>query len=363
MKKINIVEIENSYLNLFTPAVIVAIGYFLFNLLAWPLLFLEWLIKETILGFTIPIFDSVVASTVLVLISIIVYFVFIPKLKVKSVEYRPPETNSIQIIFILFSVVIFSQIILESLFDLLGINMIRPPMNNAVLDDLFVQIISVILVSISNIAYNELIYRRTVIPLLEDRGVSSFHAVVLSSLGYSLTFMPTFLMYPNVSGFVYNFSLLTITGLCVGISYIVTRNILFPIILAIFLKFYNEFSFISEAFEIPFSTTLIDLIKVVSILMSIGVLLYILWRIRVKDSSIEAFNRIKIRSVPRIKRGIIGFFLISIGLLIVQTVVVKIGREVTHNIFPEYFLFITPFYLIIFTIPFFLTISTEYAQD
>ena len=83
MKKINIVEIENSYLNLFTPAVIVAIGYFLFNLLAWPLLFLEWLIKETILGFTIPIFDSVVASTVLVLISIIVYFVFIPKLKVK----------------------------------------------------------------------------------------------------------------------------------------------------------------------------------------------------------------------------------------------------------------------------------------
>jgi hypothetical protein len=68
-------------------------------------------------------------------------------------------------------------------------------------------------------------------------------------------------------------------------------------------------------------------------------------------------------SVPYIQRGILGFFLISIGLLALQIIFVRIGREVTSNIFPEYFLFITPFYLVIFSLPFFLTISTEYAQD
>ncbi|MHA1944624.1 MAG: CPBP family glutamic-type intramembrane protease [Candidatus Hodarchaeales archaeon] len=364
MRKITIVEIENSYLNLFTPAVIVVIGYFLFNLIAWPILFLELLIEETILQINMQILDSVIVSIVLVLVSSIVYFIFIPKLKVKSVEYRRPNTNGFFVIFILFSVAIFSLFSLEFLFVLFDINMIWEPMGGTEFDDLFVQLLSIVLTSLSSVAYHELIYRRTVIPLLEDRGVSSFHAVILSSLGYSLTFMPTFIMYPNISGFVYNFSLLTILGLCAGFTYIITRNILFPFILGIFLAFYTELANIGQSLHHGNLFTIItDSIELFSILVTISALVYLLWKNKAKESSIEMLNRIKIGSVPNIKRGIIGFFLISIGLLALQAFVVKIGREVTHNIFPEYFIFITPFYLVVFTIPFFLTTSTEYAQD
>jgi hypothetical protein len=78
---------------------------------------------------------------------------------------------------------------------------------------------------------------------------------------------------------------------------------------------------------------------------------------------------IRKRSVPNIKRGIAGFFFISLGLLLVQTFVIVIGREVTnfyHNFpqnLPQYFIYVTIFYLIAFTVPFWLTVSTEYAKD
>ena len=363
MRKITIVEIENSFLNLFTPAVIVAIGYFLFNLFAWPLLFFEWLIEGNNFQYNSQILQSVVYTVAIILVSLMVYFIIIPKLKVKNIEYREPTFNGFILIFFLFTITIFSQFLLELLFVILNIGKDWAPMSNPEFDDFLTQILSSILISISTVIYIELIYRRTVIPLLEDRGVSSIHAVILSSLGYSLTFLPTFLMYPNISGFIYNFSSLTILGIFGGIAFITTRNILYPVILGILLRLFTDFRQIGLSFEDQFLIVLSDFIIVFSILLSIGILVYILWKNKVKKTSLETFNEIKVRSVPGIRRGMIGFFIISISLFILQTIVVKIGREVTHNIFPEYFLFITPFYLIVFSLPFFLTISTEYAQD
>lgn len=66
-------------------------------------------------------------------------------------------------------------------------------------------------------------------------------------------------------------------------------------------------------------------------------------------------------------RGVSGFFIISLGLLTIQTIVAKIGRilfvPVQEDVFPEYFIYISIFYAIAFTIPFFLTISTEWASS
>ncbi len=69
-------------------------------------------------------------------------------------------------------------------------------------------------------------------------------------------------------------------------------------------------------------------------------------------------------------KGVIGYFVISIGLLTIQGIVAKTGRIIFNTaelgypegIFPEYFIYIMIFYAIAFTIPFFLTISTEWAK-
>lgn len=45
MRKLIIVEIENSYLNFFTPAVCIAAGLFLYSLISWPLSLLNWVFQ------------------------------------------------------------------------------------------------------------------------------------------------------------------------------------------------------------------------------------------------------------------------------------------------------------------------------
>jgi hypothetical protein len=57
MRKLEIVEIENSFLNFFTPAMIIATGFFLYNLFVYPLLILQWLSYEDNPNFGIDFFD------------------------------------------------------------------------------------------------------------------------------------------------------------------------------------------------------------------------------------------------------------------------------------------------------------------
>ena len=75
---------------------------------------------------------------------------------------------------------------------------------------------------------------------------------------------------------------------------------------------------------------------------------------------------IKEISIRNLERGIIGFVVISGGLLIVQAIVVIIGRTLTEGLpyfNSPYMLYSLTFYLVAFSLPFWLTITSEYAID
>ena len=69
---------------------------------------------------------------------------------------------------------------------------------------LFITYIALIVVV--NSIFIEVIYRRTVIPLLEDRGSSPFHAVLLASFGDCFISIPVYILslaYPQMYGMTY----------------------------------------------------------------------------------------------------------------------------------------------------------------
>ncbi|MFX1506555.1 MAG: hypothetical protein ACFFDC_10610, partial [Promethearchaeota archaeon] len=81
-----------------------------------------------------------------------------------------------------------------------------------------------------------------------------------------------------------------------------------------------------------------------------------------KESSQKWVSIIKTHSAPKIGRGIIGYFFISVVLVIIQIFI----SNIIHTLFSSDIFLIfaayTLFYFIAFSIPFWLSITSEYAQ-
>ncbi|MHA2226751.1 MAG: CPBP family glutamic-type intramembrane protease [Candidatus Hodarchaeales archaeon] len=370
MKKFNIAEIENSFLNFFTPAVIIAVGYFLFNLIVWPLVFLEWVIFQLKIQIDSSLLRFIMPSISIILVCIIFYFIAIPRLKILEAEYKIETPNSLLIVSLLLGVTILFQVINVGIFEFSNIGVENAPLiayswfvlsfwelYNPTLLLLFL-LYAVILSPL----FSELIYRRTVIPLLEDRGLSPFHAVILSAFGYTFLNIPGFIVNPDYWSNIYLIISDLFIGFLLGIVYILTRNVFFPWLFSGLYHCYSLIIVFGSLFENSFLTSISLLLTVISALIAVGVIVYVIIKILEKDPHTKWIAIMKEDSAPRIKRGTIGFFIISIGILTLHGFVVRIGHELTTNIFPEYFMYILCFYVIAFSVPFWLTITTEYAQ-
>jgi membrane protease YdiL (CAAX protease family) len=226
----------------------------------------------------------------------------------------------------------------------------------------FYFIYNIILISL----FSELVYRRVLIPMLEDRGLSPFHAVILAAFGGGFIDLPGYFLYPVHPQNIYSFTISFAVGFCAGLAYVRTRNIIFPIILhSSFLIYYDIVYFLNdtllEVYEISNSLIL---------LLAFAFILYFVYKIIVLKHSSKWIKLIQKHSTPNIVKGIIGYFIISLGLLAIQAIVAKTGRIIFNTaelgypegIFPGYFSYIMIFYAIAFSIPFFLTISTEWAK-
>ena len=94
MRKLEIVEIENSYLNFFTPAVIIATGYFLYNLFVYPLVIIQWLSYENKINISMIDFYTLIIPNITCLLGVLfIYLIIIPRLKVVDAEYRPARQS------------------------------------------------------------------------------------------------------------------------------------------------------------------------------------------------------------------------------------------------------------------------------
>ncbi len=363
MKKLTIVEIENSYLNFFTSAVCIAAGLFLYSLIAWPLSLLEWVFYIFKINVNFKLMPLILQNLSGALVCVVVYFVFIPRLKVLDADYKKASGVSLFIVLLVFWTVIFFRILLTTTFEVFNVKIEAPfpgflKSYDQLRNPLFLSFLLMYQLFISPL-FTELVYRRTVIPLLEDRGLSPLHAVILSGLGFCFLYLPTYLQTSNPFNSLYWFISTFLFGFATGIIYILTRNILFPILYAAFYHAYRLTDTLGSYFGNELLLTIQNLANYVTLLAGLVVIPYVILKLIVLKSPANWVNILKMRSVANIKRGVAGFFSISLGLTGIQLLMIPIHKLLT---FSEYFIVNTLFYLVAFTIPFWLIITTEYAQ-
>ena len=368
MRKIEIIEIENSFLNFFTPAVLVPASYFLLNLIGWPSLFLQYLITQSDIEIDLNMVHSVILVIFLSLTCSILYYIliYLPRLKVHDAEYKKPAKSGFYTVGIFLCIIILLLWIVTSSFELIWgkfeIELYSLFPIEVIQNDPFYFLIFLIYNIVLFSLFNEIVFRRALIPILEDRGSSPFHAVLLAALGSSFIDFPSYFLYPNYPFDFYTFVTIVIFGVCAGLIFISTRNLLFPVLFSILYSTYRSLGF----FVHGTASTVFELANIILPLLGILILLFTLYKLIVMKKTPKVIRIIKIRSSSKILKGIIGFLGISLGLLAIQTIVVKIGRIIfntdINGPFPEYFCYILIFYAIAFSIPFFLTTSTQWAK-
>ncbi|MHA1966536.1 MAG: CPBP family glutamic-type intramembrane protease [Candidatus Hodarchaeales archaeon] len=370
MRNFEIVEIENSFLNFFTPAVLVAISYFLLNLIGWP----SFLLRDIISRFGV---SEMVLNLLYLLISILclgitcglLYYllIYLPRLKAHEAEFKRASKMSMYITIIFSCLVVSSGLIIVGFYEFIFEPLIIFPSFffplEIIRNNLFYLILNLIYDSVLMVLFQEIVYRRALIPMLEDRGLSPFHAVILAALGNSFIDFPIYLLFPKHPIDVYSFIISLTMGLFAGLLYIITRNIIFPVLLSATFSTYNFLGVIFTESQMIFY----DAIHILTILSSLIIIIYLILKIFIKNELPIIIKIMQKRSSSNILKGVVGFFIFSLGLLVIQVIVVKIGHilfiTTPGNPFPEYFIYIMIFYAIAFLIPFFLTISTEWAAD
>jgi len=251
--------------------------------------------------------------------SLIIYFLVIPLMKIKEVEKQSfSSRNLVRTVFLLcstFAVSILSNYVFIFFFDLfslvpqsgysgilLDVNHLNNPLN---------VIIYYLPFTLGAPVFEELLYRRTIVPMLEKRGMAPFTAILTSSVVFSIAHFPNDLINGNLYGGIMHCMAVFYISISLGIVYTLTRNILFPIILHSFINF------------ISFSGPLINILQneilllsynvvVISIaIIGIGILIYNVWRYFERGST-DWVVLLKTRSSQKIIQGLIVFLIIGI---------------------------------------------------
>lgn len=367
MRKVHIAEIENSYLNFFTPAVIVAVGFFLLNLFDFPIALLHWFNSVLDLNLDTNILNVGFANVATLLVCLIAYYLLIPRLKLENSVYQEPYVINLVAVPLIFCIVIFLRLLLTFTFESYGVTIynVTPwflTSYSLLLDPPFL-LLFLIYQLITIPLFTESIYRRVIIPLLEDRGLSPVYAVILSGLGFCFLDLPYYISTTNYLGTLYWFMSTFLYGFATGMIYILTRNVLFSILYASVYHFYRMADFLGVLFQNEFLLFIRDLIHLIAFLGAIIAILYIIWITIREVPTTRWIKIIKIKSAPNIKRGIVGYFIISLGLLEIQLLATDMISNLAQNDYLANFLLNSFFYLLAFSIPFWLTITTEYVQN
>ena len=387
MRPWTISEIENSFLMLFTPAILVAGIYFLFNLLAWPLGYLRnklmnyFMRDDEFFRFILHSVDYIMVFSILV---VVFFFIFVPKLKTKNVESLK-HPFSYRWGFILLSCIIFIGIgIYYSIYFIakcLNQNVLSRFLYEIQFNRFFDPLFFVIFFLYSLVftpLFTEFTFRRTIIPLCEDRGLSPLHSVILAAFGTAMIDIPTYILLAlaetNLLQLLLQFGRDILIAFVVGNLYILTRKIIFPIIFQSVINLYMIFGQFGYYYNNSSFQIIFDFIGILSILgIFFLILLFLSYKVRTHFPINEWLKILKKPSSQYIIKGVIGFFGISLFLLLIQTGVVYIGRHLTRTwytypeywtrYFPDYFNYIIIFYIISFVVIFLFSVSTEYAQD
>ena len=313
-----ITERIGKFTNFFVPSMLVILSplllNFIQNVIATILLSSNFVLNGDILIFSLGI--TFICQVIGV---VIIYFIIIPLMKVREVKKNPFAIKDFGSTFVILcltvSVVITSNYVFIAAFKFF--NLVPKSgysgilLNSTQANNLLNIIIYYLPFVIGAPIFEEFLYRRTLLPLLERRGMASFTAIVIVSVIFAIAHLPNDLINGNIyGGIMHSFGVFYIS-ISLGLSYIITRNILFPIIIH---SIINLISFSGPLFEVMSNMLLLSLYHIsIVLIVIIGIIftVYYSW-CHFSKRPIEWIELIRNRSIRNIKKGVVGFLLIGV---------------------------------------------------
>ncbi|MBA7503237.1 hypothetical protein ES706_01845 [subsurface metagenome] len=318
---------SDKFLSFLGPAAGIGVGSTLLGLIS-----VLASITLLILGLMTSI-DAIIATYLILFLAqtigaVMVYFLLIPFFRIKNAEYRPMSGVNFRKTVLLFclSYAIGTLTVLGFVNIFLAFNLIPQSgyaailLTEAHLSNPFNIVIYFLPFAIGAAVFEELIYRRMLIPWLEKRGMTPFAAVVVSSLVFALGHLANDLINGNAAGGIVHVSNVLILAMVLGMTYVLTRNVVFPMIIH---GLSNFISLLGPLLLLIGNDVLllIDILVIITMLI-IGVLVGISAVFKyLKDSRTDWINIIKKKSENKISKGSVGFTVIGLTFITIPVII------------------------------------------
>ena len=338
------------FLNLITPILAVTAGINIQIIISYILIFIIPLIN-----LILPL-NSVSASLLTMFLSqifgsIIIYFIFLRFFHIQK-DFSNPMSGSnlscmISLVSVGYSTCALISFLLTFIFTLLnlrpqtGYGAILPEGQH--LTDIFTMMLYFMAPTLGAGIFEELVYRRMAIPLLEKHGMSPFSAVLASASFFSISHIPNDLLNGNLSGGIIHSLVVFIIGMMVGIMYIFSRKIIYSIIIHAIFNFLSFTGYLIILIGIPALFIINSFLNYTLIILGVILLIYSiikfiykpnwLWRMKLREESrhstkLSILGFITMGTIYIISSTLIQLlipYLISIGITVESTLLLING--------------------------------------
>jgi len=281
-----------------------------------------------------PVWNLIILFLSQILGSVIIWLWIIPWLKLKYIRQSPHNhyamISTLLLICLTWALIIVATIIIIISIKILQLETPRGGLEVLLIPKEILSPVTIIIFFVPLILgaplFEELVYRRTLIPLLEERGMSPAGAVLASSLFFTLLHLPADLLNGNITGTIIHISSVLILAFVLGISYIKTRKLIYAMLIH---GVVNGISAVPSILIEGTDLTTLYNIFYLFILVGVGLiyLLYLLW-CNLKD--LKAINIENIKSKTSINNiGFYGYLIISLGLLTMHTISLVFFQTIT----------------------------------
>ncbi|MFW9854451.1 MAG: lysostaphin resistance A-like protein [Candidatus Thorarchaeota archaeon] len=317
-----------SFLNFFIPALVSVGAIILLQtmqlIVLIPLSALVFNLSEFKDPLFVPIWNLLVLFLSQIMGTAIVLLLLIPWIRVKAIKHSPIYRSSFfSTTLVICSTWAFMSLIARIFLASIELFRFETPKTGLSILVLSEEIISPVTITIlfaplvlGAALYEELVYRRVLIPLLEVRGMNSFTAVIASSLFFTISHAPADLINGNITGTVIHLSSVLIMAFVLGFTYVKTRNIIYPMII------HGVINGITAVPTIlPDGTLLADAYDFIYLVIFVLIgLMYTSYHLIGYLNNISVISSQIIDMISSINNiGFAGYLVISLGLLTLHT--------------------------------------------
>jgi membrane protease YdiL (CAAX protease family) len=358
-------ERDESFLNFLTPSVVIILGVVLLTIGAVALVFINFIVPilspdDIIQNAQMNLSGQIIGTTVVLLFLLTVF-------RVKNVETKPISpwnvAKVVGVACLALTVAIFLAFILFVIFTILGIPIEHSYGNIILGPEQLTNPWNIVLffatASFGAAIFEELIFRRMLIPTLEIRGMAPTAAVITSSLGFAMIHFPNDILYGSL-GYVITHFITTFTlGIFLGFVYVTTRNVIYPMIIHGFINF------------IGFTESILLSLDNITLLLLYSGILLILWIIGIIVGAIALFyylrepkptwvKTIQKKSGINILPGLAGFLIIGFMLILLPLAIDLLVALLFFPILPLIYFGLLLAYILLLAFILWLANNTEY---